>query len=182
MHYMQQYCAFILLLKTVSEIHTTTLLRRIFHYWILSLKTEWCDQDAKKNRLRSKKKNFVAQTILEPLTIPTTNTFLLNKILCKSLRLRSLTLNFHVYFLPQFEDFALANAGRLLKKYRNKYCTFNDDIQGTASVAVAGLMAAVRVTKRKLSENIYLFLGAGSVSIRYENLVHVSRCSFFMTY
>lgn len=68
------------------------------------------------------------------------------------------------YIFLQFEDFALVNASPLLKKYRDKYCTFNDDIQGTASVAVAGLMAAVRITKRKLAENIYMFLGAGSVS------------------
>ncbi|XP_075975808.1 NADP-dependent malic enzyme-like isoform X3 [Anticarsia gemmatalis] len=73
--------------------------------------------------------------------------------------------------LIQFEDFALPNAGTLLNRYRERFCTFNDDIQGTAGVVVAGVFGAARITKKKVSENKFLFLGAGSAGVGIADLL-----------
>jgi malate dehydrogenase (oxaloacetate-decarboxylating)(NADP+) len=70
-----------------------------------------------------------------------------------------------------FEDWTGADAVHLLQRYREKYCVYNDDVQGTAGIVLAGMINAARLKGTKLSDERYLFLGAGSAGIGLADLI-----------
>ena len=70
-----------------------------------------------------------------------------------------------------FEDCTGVDAIHLLERYRNKYCVYNDDVQGTAGITLAGMINATKLKGTKLKDEKYLFLGAGSAGIGLANLL-----------
>jgi len=120
------------------------------------------------------------------LDVGTNNEELLNDVLYVGLRQRRLSRQpyddlveefitavqeLYPRVLIQFEDFATGNALRLLNKYRDRVCTFNDDIQGTGAVGLAGLYSALRIAGGKLRDQKILFLGAGEAGIGISNTI-----------
>jgi malate dehydrogenase (oxaloacetate-decarboxylating)(NADP+) len=71
----------------------------------------------------------------------------------------------------QWEDFANTNAVPILERFRDRVCTYNDDIQGTAAVALAGMFGALRISGQKLTDQRFLFLGGGSAATGIAELI-----------
>jgi malate dehydrogenase (oxaloacetate-decarboxylating)(NADP+) len=70
-----------------------------------------------------------------------------------------------------FEDWTGVDAVHLLTRYRDKYCVYNDDVQGTAGITLAGMINATKLKGTRLQDEKYLFLGAGSAGIGLANLL-----------
>jgi malate dehydrogenase (oxaloacetate-decarboxylating)(NADP+) len=70
-----------------------------------------------------------------------------------------------------FEDWTGSDAVHLLKRYRDTYCVYNDDVQGTAGITLAGMINAAKIKGTKLKDEKYLFLGAGSAGIGLADLL-----------
>jgi malate dehydrogenase (oxaloacetate-decarboxylating)(NADP+) len=70
-----------------------------------------------------------------------------------------------------FEDWTGVDAVHLLERYRDKYCVYNDDVQGTAGITLAGMINATKLKGTQLKDEKYLFLGAGSAGIGLANLL-----------
>jgi len=70
-----------------------------------------------------------------------------------------------------FEDWTGVDAVHLLQRYRDKYCVYNDDVQGTAGIVLTGMINAAKIKGTKLSDERYLFLGAGSAGIGLADLL-----------
>ena len=73
--------------------------------------------------------------------------------------------------LLQWEDFARQNAGRLLERYRDRLCTFNDDVQGTAAVAAGTLLAAISATGGTMADQRIVVFGAGTAGVGIAKLL-----------
>src|SRR4029077_2377672 len=123
------------------------------------------------------------------LDVGTNNQVLLDDPLYQGLRKQRVRVEEYLAFIDEFvaavdqlypkcciqwEDFANFNAVPILARYRDKICTFNDDIQGTAGMALAGIFGALRLTGQKLAEQRFLFLGAGSAATGIAELISLA--------